>query len=306
MARAELERFGIDVSPELLFETLERDGCAIVDGLLEPQQLVALNRELDDKITSKPPGVRAWELANRPPDADLTVDVGTNVAALNDMSTEEIDQYAREFYGSHTVRMDGLAGKSPTFVEVMCHPLLLAAADRVLLPNCSHYLLNTGQLIEIRPGEAPQTLHRDELAWSFFTTGRPEITVESMIALSDFTATNGATRIVPGSHRWDADREPNDSELVVAAMPAGSGILYLGSTMHGGGANQTEGEARRGLFLGYVLGWLRTEENCYLTTPIEAVREMPYRAQSLLGYEAHQGIGVVDVGTPMKMLRGAK
>ena len=64
------------------------------------------------------------------------------------------------------------------------------------------------------------------------------------------------------------------------------------------------GEARRGLFLGYVLGWLRTEENSYLTTPIEAVREMPHQAQALLGYEAHQAIGVVDVGTPMKMLRG--
>jgi ectoine hydroxylase-related dioxygenase (phytanoyl-CoA dioxygenase family) len=147
-------------------------------------------------------------------------------------------------------------------------------------------------------------LHRDEAAWSFFVAGKPELTVESMIALSDFTEANGATRIAPGSHRWDAAREPSGSELAVAAMPAGSAVVYLGSTLHGGGANRTEGEARRGLFLGYVLGWLRTEENSYLTTPIEAVREMPHLAQALLGYEAHQAIGVVDVGSPMKMLRG--
>jgi ectoine hydroxylase-related dioxygenase (phytanoyl-CoA dioxygenase family) len=303
MGKAQLERFDIDVSADRLVATLERDGCAIVEGLLSPEQLAALNRELDGEISAKSPGVRAWELTNRPPDSGLTLEIDSSLAGLNDLSTEAMDQFAREFYGSRTVRIDGLAGRSPAFVEVMCHPVLLAAADRLLLPNCSHYLLNTGQLIEIRPGEEPQMLHRDEAAWSFFVAGKPELTVESMIALTDFTEAKGATRIAPGSHRWEAAREPSDSELAVAAMPAGSAVVYLGSTLHGGGANRTEGEARRGLFLGYVLGWLRTEENSYLTTPIDTVREMPHRAQTLLGYEAHQGIGVVDVGTPMKMLR---
>jgi ectoine hydroxylase-related dioxygenase (phytanoyl-CoA dioxygenase family) len=306
MGTAHLERFDIDVSPDLLITTLERDGCAIVEGLLDPAQLAALNRDLDDEIAAKPPGVRAWELANRPPEPDLTLELDGNIAGLNDLSTEALDQFAREFYGSHTVRIDGLAGRSPAFVEVMCHPVLLAAADRLLLPNCSHYLLNTGQLIEIRPGEEQQMLHRDEAAWSFFVEGKPELTVESMIALSDFSEANGATRVAPGSHRWDAERKPHETELATAAMPAGSAIVYLGSTLHGGGANHTEAEVRRGLFLGYVLGWLRTEENSYLTTPIEAVRGMPHRAQKLLGYEAHQAIGVVDVGTPMKVLDGTE
>ena len=209
----------------------------------------------------------------------------------------------REFYGSNTVRIDGLPGKSASFVDLMCHPLLLGAADHFLLPNCRHYTLNTGQLIEIRPGETEQTLHRDEGAWLHYREARPELSVEAMFALSDFSLENGATRIAPGSHRWDEGREPEADEIAVAEMSAGSAVVYLGSTLHGGGANRTPGERRRGMFLGYCLGWLRTEENTFLSTPIEKVRSMPLRAQQLLGYESHLGIGVVDVGSPMKLLR---
>jgi ectoine hydroxylase-related dioxygenase (phytanoyl-CoA dioxygenase family) len=85
-------------------------------------------------------------------------------------------------------------------------------------------------------------------------------------------------------------------------MSAGSALFYLGSTIHGGGENLTEDEWRRGLFLGYVVGWLRAEENSFLTVPIEKVKTMPTRVQELLGYKAHIGIGVVDVGSPMVML----
>jgi ectoine hydroxylase-related dioxygenase (phytanoyl-CoA dioxygenase family) len=85
-------------------------------------------------------------------------------------------------------------------------------------------------------------------------------------------------------------------------MKAGSALFYLGSALHGGGANQTIDERRRGMFLGYVLGWLRTEENTFLTVPIDKVRLMPVRIQELLGYKAHGSIGVVDVGSPMALL----
>ena len=84
-----------------------------------------------------------------------------------------------------------------------------------------------------------------------------------MVALSDFTAANGATRVVPGSHLWPAGREPAPEEILQAEMPAGAALFYLGSTVHGGGANRTAREARRGMFVGYVVGWLRTEENLF-------------------------------------------
>ena len=80
-------------------------------------------------------------------------------------------------------------------------------------------------------------------------------------------------------------------------------LLYLGSTIHGGGANTTKNQHRRGMFLGYVVGWLRAEENTFLTVPIEKVRDMPVRIQELLGYKAQQAIGVVDVGDPMVLLQ---
>ena len=119
-----------------------------------------------------------------------------------------------------------------------------------------------------------------------------------LYSLCDFTAENGATRVVPGSHLWPAKRKPQEHEVVAAEMKAGSAIYYLGKTLHGGGPNQTQDQMRRALFLGFSLGWLRTKENFFISTPIEAVREMPKRVQQLLGYETHGGIGVVDVGLP--------
>ncbi len=123
-----------------------------------------------------------------------------------------------------------------------------------------------------------------------------------MFALTDFTIENGATQVVPGSHKWLPEREARQEEILQAEMSAGSALMYLGATIHGGGANTTKDQHRRGMFLGYVVGWLRAEENAFLTVPIEKVREMPVRIQELLGYKAHQAIGVFDVGSPMVLL----
>ena len=184
----------------------------------------------------------------------------------------------------------------------MLSPLMCGLADELLLPNCADYLLNTGQLIQIGPGETAQHLHRDEDAWDFYKPPKPLLEVEAMFALTDFTIENGATQVVPGSHKWAPDRKAKPNEILRAEMPAGSALCYLGSTVHGGGANTTADEWRRGMFFGYVVGWLRTEENTFLTVPIDQVKKMPTRVQELLGYKAHRSIGVVDVGSPMVLL----
>ncbi len=256
---------------------LDADGAAIVENFLAPGQLEGLNADFDRIVAGLAPGVRK-----------------PTMAAMVD------------FYGDTTVRFDGLPGKSPAFVEVMQSPVLTGLADHYLLPHCLDYLFNTGQFIEIRPGETAQRLHRDEDAWRFgplIAEGpRAQLEVEAMVALSDFTAANGATQVVPGSHLWPAGREPEPAEILQAEMPAGSALLYLGSTIHGGGANRTMAEARRGMFVGYVVGWLRTEENMFLTVPLEQVRGFPKRVQEVLGYKAHRAIGVVDVGDPGAVL----
>ena len=138
-----------------------------------------------------------------------------------------------EFHGLQTKQVAGMPGLSRTFAtEVMCHPLLLALCDRVLLPSCSRYQLNLGHLLQRGPGAEEQWLHRDELVWSDVPWPHPQLQVASVIAFVDFTRDNGATRIVPGSHRWpdrglpalEQMQEPVPPEqLAYAEMPAGFG-----------------------------------------------------------------------------------
>lgn len=268
-----LKKVGNDINPKELAGLLERDGAAIVEGALSQQQITSLNSDVDEVIAATAPGLR-----------------------------HATSNFFVELYGRNTIRLDGLAAKSKTFQDVMQLPLISGVADELLLPNCKDYLLNTGQLIQIGPGETAQQIHRDEDAWRFFKDPKPLLQVEAMFALTDFTIANGATRVVPGSHLWPAGREPEPQEIAQAEMIVGSALLYLGSTLHGGGANTTSAQWRRGMFFGFVIGWLRTEENMFLTVPIEDVRMMPVRCQELLGYKAHDGIGVVDVGSPMALL----
>ena len=181
----------------------------------------------------------------------------------------------------------------------MCDPLLLGLCDRVLLPACAAYQLNLGHLLQRGPGAAEQMLHRDEAVWSDLPRPEPELQLASVIAFVDFTRENGATRVVPGSHRWP-DRvlpvfeqmrraAPEPDQIAYAEMPAGSAVVYLGGTMHAGGANTTD-IPRRGAHLSYCLGWLRTEENQYLSVPPAVAATLPRRAQELLGYQVHNSI----------------
>jgi Phytanoyl-CoA dioxygenase (PhyH) len=282
MTGPHIERFGPDVSIDTLIDAMDRDGCAIVEDAISPELLSSLNAEFDDLIAASEPGT--------PNHIPMLID----------------------FMGAKTHRIDGLPGKSKAFVELLQHERPLDVADHYLLPSCLHYLLSTAQLIEILPGETVQHLHRDDTAWihppiptdrdAVPTPDVPQLEVIVLYSLCDFTAENGATRVVPGSHLWPARRKPEEHEVVAAEMKAGSAIFYGGKTLHGGGPNQTQDQMRRALFLGFSLGWLRTKENFFLSTPIDAVREMPKRVQQLLGYETHGGIGVVDVGCPSVLL----
>ena len=116
----------------------------------------------------------------------------------------------------------------------------------------------------------------------------------SMWAITDFTEANGGTHIVPGSHLWPADRTARAEEVVAAAMPAGSVLLWMGGTLHGAGANRTD-EWRYGVFLSYSLGWLRQEENQYIDMPRDVARTLSKPVRDLVGYRMHLGLGYADV-----------
>jgi ectoine hydroxylase-related dioxygenase (phytanoyl-CoA dioxygenase family) len=242
-------------------------------------------------------------------------------AALDNADPEAamFNPVMQAFHGPCTRQVAGAPGLSPTFaIEVMCHPLLLALADRILLPSCARYQLNLGHLLQRGPGAEEQWLHRDEAVWSDVPRPGPELQLATVIAFVDFTRENGATRVLPGSHRWP-DRALSPAEQVVGAapapeqiayaeMPAGSAVVYLGGTIHAGGANTTD-VARRGAHLSYCLGWLRTEENNYLSIPPALAAKLPRQAQELIGYAVHDSIprgggylGMVRMQDPVELL----
>lgn len=275
MAATELARLSATADPAPLLAALRRDGAAIVEGLVGPATI--------DGIV----GDVAADLAVADPD----------MTHLNP---------ALQFFFAGTRNVTGLAGRSRTFAtEVMMHPLLIAACDEFLAPACARYQLNLGHLIERLPGAGDQFLHRDEDVWNLVPHPRPELQIASVWAFTDFTRDNGATRVVPGSHRWERGRQPEAGEIAVAEMPAGSAVIYLGSTLHGGGANTSQ-QPRRGVHLSYTLGWLRTEENNYLAVPPDIARTLPRECQELVGYAVHDAIamgggylGMIDMRNPV-------
>jgi ectoine hydroxylase-related dioxygenase (phytanoyl-CoA dioxygenase family) len=209
-----------------------------------------------------------------------------------------------EFSGMRTRRTGSLIARSPASRELIAHPLVLGAVETVL-GHATTFQLHLTQMISIGPGEPAQPVHRDQWAYDFFTFPSGfEVQVSTMWAMSDFTLENGATRIVPGSHRA-ADRERySRADTVGAEMRSGSVVLYTGSMYHGGGANRSD-SVRIGMNVDYNVGWLRQEENQYLAVPIEVARTLPESMQRLIGYaRGAYALGYVgDLRDPIELLR---
>lgn len=192
------------------------------------------------------------------------------------------------FYGKRAKRMAGIVAQSSAAREAVQAADALAAADHVLAPNCINYRLSLSAALEVWKGGDPQPLHRDGDIYAPFIPlpGPVEPLISVMAAVTDFTADNGATRIVPGSHRWNASRTAAESEVAQAVMPRGSLAIWLGSTLHGMGVNRTDAP-RLGMVWGYTLGWLRQEEEQFLLTPPDAAATLSEPMRRLLGYQSH-------------------
>ena len=161
-------------------------------------------------------------------------------------------------------------------------------------------------MIAIGPGEPAQPVHRDQWAWDFFPfPSGYEVQCNTIWAMNDFTAENGATRVIPGSNKLADKLQFHEKDTVPAEMPAGSVVFYTGSLYHGGGANRSD-QVRYGLNLTYTLGWLRQEENQYLTVPADVARTLPDPLLKLMGYaRGAYALGYVDdVRDPLDALKG--
>ena len=228
------------------------------------------------------------------------------------------DQGTSDFLGQHTKHLNKTLKHSQAIREhVALHPRVMEIAETLLLPNCRNLLLQAITATEIHPGATAQKLHRDDSLWPAPGERYP-MSIQAMFAFSDFTAENGATRVIPGSHRWPdakhfepenwrsfgrprADLSPD--EVVPVEMPAGSCFVWSGFLFHGGGPNTTADRVRRSLILGYALGWLRTEANQPLVYPPEVAKHFPRKLQELLGYQLHGILGGIEIAEdPISLL----
>lgn len=256
-----------DAAPEAISAALDADGAVIVDRLVAPEVL-------DDVATEMAPFV------------------------------ESTGGSGDDFGGHLTKRTGGLIARSPSSRALVMHPTVLGTVNTVLA-HAKRPQLHLTQIISIGPGETAQSIHRDQWAFDFFPfpTGF-EAQCNTIWAMTDFTEENGATRVVPGSHRAEDKLRFEHADSVPAEMEQGSVLFYTGSVYHGGGANNSD-TVRQGLNLTYNVGWLRQEENQYLSVPVEIARALDDELLQWMGYAmGAYALGYVDdLRNPLDALR---
>lgn len=230
-------------------QDLTTHGFTIIRGAMPPRAIRALDKDLEEPFAHTP------------------FSIGT-------------------FYGGTTKRFGRLLIRSPQARALVCHRLILSIVERVLSPWCDRIQLNTTQAIAVHPGAPAQFPHRDQDMWRG-PVGEIEYLVNVMWPLTPFTAENGATRIWAGSHGARALEPAANGTETIAEMVPGSALLFLGSTLHGAGANLT-GTVRRGVVIGYSLGWLKPYENQWLAYPPEVARHFAPELAALVGYCQHR------------------
>jgi ectoine hydroxylase-related dioxygenase (phytanoyl-CoA dioxygenase family) len=262
-----IEHLPSSATPAAIAEVIARDGCAVVDQLVSREQVAKLLGE-----------VAPYEDAN----------------ALG----------GDDFAGRRTKRTGALIARSPTARDFVTHPTVLGAVGQVLA-HATGFQLHLTQMISIGPGEPMQAIHRDQWAFDFFPFPNGyEVQCNTIWAMTDFTAENGATRVIPGSHRYADKLKFVEEQTEPAEMSAGSVLFYTGALYHGGGANRSQ-SVRRGLNLTYNLAWLRQEENQYLACPPEIARTLPEPLLRLMGYaRGAYALGYVgDLRDPIETVR---
>ncbi len=276
MSQSKLTRLTNAATVEDVVAVIERDGGVIIEGFLSADALRELNADLEPIL---------------------------NVTPFGEDPT---------FAGVKTRRAGALFARSRRMVDIVLHPLYKGTADSILKKPVDVWfgenrvavtpMIQVGmtQAIQIGPGQGEQPLHRDDTVFSWrHPTFAREARLQIMVAASDFTAENGGTLVIPGSHKWDDERQPSRAEAISTEMTAGSALIWVGSLYHAGGQNKTE-TARLGVTMSIDLGNLRQEENQYLSLPIEKVRSLPSEVQQLLGWSAGDNyMGWVEIDGQM-------
>ncbi|MAV49762.1 MAG: phytanoyl-CoA dioxygenase [Hyphomonadaceae bacterium] len=245
----DLKHFPVGTDAETISKVLDEDGALILDNVISEDFIRELRRETDPYMDGTDNGVD-------------------------------------DFTGRKTTRTGGLLMRSQRCRELIAHADILDYSNAFLAPYCERVQLHLTQIIRIRPGETVQPIHRDKWAWGKHLS-HLEPQFNTIWALTDFTAENGATRVVSGSTKWPDDQHATPDQITQAEMKAGSVLIYSGSVFHSGGENRSAGD-RIGINITYTLGWLRQEENQYLTCPPELAKTLPLELQEIAGYAMGQ------------------
>lgn len=254
----------------LIDAVLRRDGALIVDDLAPPGVVDAVLAEMAPYIDATPGG-------------------------------------SDDFSGRRTRRSGALIARSPSSRRLVQDPLVLDVTRR-LLDRARSYQLHLTQTIAIGPGEPAQPLHRDEWAFDFFDFPADyHVQCNTIWAMTDFSEENGATRLVLGSQGLSRKVDVDTLTSVPAEMATGSCLFYTGKVFHGGGANRSA-DTRIGLNLTYDVGWLRQEENQYLSVPLEVAATLDDDLLRLMGYRlGAYALGYVDdARDPLEVVRGRR
>ena len=250
-----------------IHEVLHRDAALIIDDLAGVEQIDAMIAEMSPHIEATPSG-------------------------------------SDDFSGRNTKRTGALIARSPSSHGLIQHPTILGVAEK-LLHRAQSFQLHLTQVISIGPDSPGQSIHRDQWAFDFFEFPSDyDVQCNTIWALTDFTEANGATRLMPGSQHLPNEHTHTVDETVPATMRKGSCLLYTGKVYHGGGAN-TSDETRMGLNITDDVGWLRQEENQYLSCPPEVAAELPDDLLRLMGYRiGAYALGYIDdVRDPIEAIR---
>jgi ectoine hydroxylase-related dioxygenase (phytanoyl-CoA dioxygenase family) len=278
-----------DVDPVTTLDDLKNDlagrhkwtasGGASVDPAIVDGDMAALDRD----------GYVIWENL-------LSAD---ECRRIRDAVTPGLEHTGRNsFEGRKTQRIYSVLSRTRVCDRLVDHPRVLAVLDRLLMPN---YLLSALQAINIQPGESAQLPHHDD---GFYPIPRPRapLAAATIWAIDDFTADNGATVVLPGSHRWGARRPGPDDPALPVVMPAGSCVFFVGTLWHGGGAN-TSDRARLAVTAQYCQPWLRPMEAFTLSIPRDVARTVSDDIQRMICYSIHPPfVGAVDGLHPLRLL----
>ena len=212
---------------------------------------------------------------------------------------EGIGSRMSEDFGQQTIHTHNLLGKTRAVDSMLMDDRLLSLIEGVLGPD---YQISGVAAMRPGPGDKRQHMHQDDGHYPIPRPHRPLI-VNTLIALDPFTVENGATELVPGSHR-STDRVVQDCETVTVEMPAGALLLWDGAVWHRGGGNSTKDSYRRSINVNFNLAWLKQRENQFIAVPPEVVVEMPQKLQELIGYKlTNFGLGTVDYRNPIETVK---